>query len=246
MEHEPRLTCPCALADRPPLQVLPDEGPLPSLPSPARTRRPPSPSYLRDKTNEYAGSQAARAREQNPQHQHQYPYRQHYQSQDQSQDQQHREKRGLMSRKMMLMRSHTGSGMQQPRAASREAEHENSPAAPSSPLLPDRFKSDGMRKERRNSLGASSLDSDELASMPEFLSKYRNVESTDDDFTDGESTVPGQWRGYDEVDAQRRAAEEEEQASALLSQRAEQILANAKKRLNVRPIALSRGVRRHC
>lgn len=138
---------------------------------------------------------------------------------------QSQEKRGLMSRKMMLVRSQTGS------ANGQEALHvvgrnENTPLA-SSPLLGDKLTVLPNNNGRRGS--TSSLDSDDMAKMPEFLAKYRIADQTDDDVTDTDTaTIHG--RAYDE---QRKAKEEEEQASALLSKRAEEILANAKKRLNV-------------
>jgi hypothetical protein len=96
---------------------------------------------------------------------------------------------------------------------------------------------------RRTSAGGSSLGSEDMASLPQFLAKYENKDTnTTDDELEGDASVSQRDEPHiDEpsLEAQRRQQEENEQTSALLSQRAEQILANAKKRLNVRSKAPS-------
>lgn len=229
-----------------PDMVLPAEVDLPALPSPPRSRgRPPSPSYLRDKTNDARGD----SRSATPK----------------------KEKRGLMSRKMLLLRSRTGSGMnvnshqQQPIPRSVPAfsdmgygdyGYSHSPTAEtssgdsgsayaSSPTLmdlgnlaPEQANRPSV-EEKRVSTGGSSFNSEELAGIPSFLAKYDTTDATttDDEFPDSDSPAHQKY-GYSVsieggLDAHRKQQEEDEHNSAILSKRAEQILANAKKRLNV-------------
>ena len=81
----------------------------------------------------------------------------------------------------------------------------------------------------------SSADSDDLSTLPQFLAKYEpSIVSVTDDELD--SSPVAERYGYaisSGLEADRRRKEEDEQNSAILSQRAEEILANAKKRLNV-------------
>lgn len=82
-------------------------------------------------------------------------------------------------------------------------------------------------KENHRNSGSSSG----LSGMSEFLAKYKSSEETgSDDDTVDENALQFE---SSEVDAQRRKQELEEHNSAVLSKRAEDILANAKKRLNV-------------
>lgn len=82
-------------------------------------------------------------------------------------------------------------------------------------------------QEARRKSGSSSS----LSGMSEFLAKYEKPEETGSD----DETVDENASQFEssEVDAQRRKQQLEEHNSAVLSKRAEQILANAKKRLNV-------------
>lgn len=150
-----------------------------------------------------------------------------------------KEKRGLMSRKMMLLRSQTNSNSDI--SLSQPWQHGDHPsistiddhtAIPSSPTLTDVGK---LVPEPSRSSG-SSVTSEELVGMPAFLAKYhaseddkKEEDDDDDDETVGDSATVIE----DGVEAQRQQQEKAEQASAILSKRAEQILANAKKRLNV-------------
>ena len=91
---------------------------------------------------------------------------------------------------------------------------------------------------RRTSVGGSSLDSEDMSALPQFLAKYdiKDAAGTDDEL-DSDIATPQKF-GYSVsnesgMDAHRRQQEEDEHNSAILSKRAEQILANAKKRLNV-------------
>lgn len=91
--------------------------------------------------------------------------------------------------------------------------------------------------DRRTSMAESST-SDDMKGLPQFLARYGtpNGPDTDDEVESNHApqTYAYAASSYEEsFDAQRRQQEEEEQASAVLSQRAEEILANAKKRLNV-------------
>jgi len=198
-----------------PDMVLPDFGDLPPMPSPDRRVRPPSISYLKDITNEDAGMR-----------------------QQQSVGGQKKEKRGLMSRKMMLLRGRTYSNGV-PQAQSRSSTDEQDArqgAIASSPTIQETVPSGVDWAANANRQSVSSFNSDDFAAIPAFLSRYRNGDGTEDEYTDSESPAAQRKMGYSVsiaggADAQRK--EEEEQNSAMLSRRAEQILANAKKRLNV-------------
>ena len=162
-----------------------------------------------------------------------------------------------MSRKLLLLRSRTNSGMavngaQQsiPRSAPSPSEtpspssEEYGSAYASSPTLmdvgnlapPDHS---NQPDEKRVSMSGSSFNSDGMAGIPSFLSKYENNDgaATDDDVIDTDSPAQRKY-GYSVsieggMEAKRKQQEEDEHHSAVLSKRAEQILANAKKRLNV-------------
>ena len=214
-----------------PDMVLPNEPiQFPAISSPSRRawmERPPSPSYLRDKTAEHE--------------------RERSNSSGSGMTTPKREKRGLMSRKMMLLRSRTASNGLGVNGAQPALRNVSSEAAlqdhgsvyASSPTL---IVADHMNYEqqqpRRASASGSSVGSEDMSQLPQFLAKYEQngVIGTDDDF-DSDSPAP-QKLGYsvsDEsnLDARRRQQEEDEHNSAVLSKRAEEILANAKKRLNV-------------
>ena len=215
--------------------------------------RPPSLSYLREQTSGY-GSEQSQSRSATPK----------------------REKRGLMSRKMMLLRSRTGSGMnvnatQQPQPSS-ALQHEKrttdvasedyegacassptlmdvgnlAPVTPEEPvdfdfeqLQPVQYPAEQPQGDEGASDSDSSVSSEVMAGIPSFLAKYEATDTaTDDELFDSDS--PAHRRVAHSVsidgslDAHRRQQEKDEYNSALLSKRAEQILANAKRRLNVR------------
>ncbi|KAF2173238.1 hypothetical protein M409DRAFT_62804 [Zasmidium cellare ATCC 36951] len=192
---------------------------LPTVSSPPRvTRGPPSPSYLRDSGGESPSPKAAMGR---------------------------KEKLGLMSRKMMLLRSRTASGGA-PNGGSitRGSPSQGSIDAdfiPSSPILqdvgnlapeqPDYLQPPDMDR-RSNSGGSSSSD---ISGMTNFLAKYGKPDGASDDETEnGESSAPARYENSaEEHDAEADRRRQEEYNSAVLSKRAEQILANAKIRLNV-------------
>jgi hypothetical protein len=158
-----------------------------------------------------------------------------------------KEKRGLMSRKLMLLRSRTASD--RPEVTGRQDNTgrqdfpvrtdslEDTSTIPSSPTI---YSSDHLAPQsvgKRSSISGSSLNSDDYGALPAFLSRHRSREDTESEDTDTEKPA-GIRMGYSVSiaggsDVQRRTREEEEQNSAMLSQRAEQILANAKKRLNL-------------
>jgi len=205
-----------------PDMVLPGDIDSSASPSPARTyARPPSPSYLRNKTDHNGSVSSATP---------------------------NKERRGLMSRKMLLLRSRTGSGagaIALPTTPSR-APPSTSSATPeecayaSSPTIHDAsLFAPEQTDHKRLSASTSSFNSDELAAIPSFLAKYDSLNGTGaDDDTDLDSPAQKKY-GYSVsieggVDTHRRQQEEDERNSAMLSKRAEQILANAKKRLNVR------------
>ena len=214
-----------------PDMVLPNGAPS-NIPSPPRypTRdRPPSPSYLRDQTNKVGRARTGSASSGGA-------------------VTGKKEKRGLMSRKMMLLRSCTASGQNVhgiangngPRSV--PSSSDGRPSADytyaSSPTLMDVGNLAPEQPEpRRTSTGGSSLASDDMNGLPEFLARYDIPAGagTDDEL---ESVSPAPQK-YDYsvssesgLDAERRQKEEDEQNSAILSKRAEEILANAKKRLN--------------
>ena len=204
-----------------PDMVLPNAGSLYAPSSPADSLRgPPSITYLRDITNQHAGARASM------EHDRPQPAK--------------KEKRGLMSRKLMLLRSRTASNSKEDVSQTspvRQGSQEETSIA-SSPTIQDGDRlTPHSNQDKRSSIGASSFNSEEYAALPAFLHKYKKDE-TEDEETDTEK--PGAMRmGYScsiagGADARRKAQEEEEEHnSAMLSQRAEQILANAKKRLNL-------------
>jgi hypothetical protein len=203
-----------------PDMVLPNAVSIHAPDSPGTRRGPPSISYLRDITNQHASARANIDQER-PQ-----PAK--------------KEKRGLMSRKLMLLRSRTASDRQDKSQISpiRQGSLEETSIA-SSPTIQDGGRlTPQANQDKRLSIGASSFNSDDYAALPAFLSKYKSRDDTEDEGTDTEK--PGSMRmGYScsiagGADARRKAQEEEEEHnSAMLSQRAEQILANAKRRLNL-------------
>lgn len=204
--------------------ILPTAGSMHGPDSPESLRGPPSISYLRDMSNQDAEGRESMDRER-PR-----PAK--------------KEKRGLMSRKLMLLRSRTASNRQENTDAKQDYplqqdSLEEPVAIASSPTIHDGDRlAPQSHYDKRSSIGASSFNSEEYAALPAFLSRYKSRDETEDEDTDTEK--PSTMRmGYScsiagGADAQRKAQdEEEEQNSAMLSQRAEQILANAKKRLNL-------------
>ncbi|KAK5130214.1 hypothetical protein LTR08_002299 [Meristemomyces frigidus] len=238
-----------------PDMVLPSDAAFPTLPSPQGARgRPPSLSYLTEQTTGDA-LERLQSRSATPK----------------------KEKRGLMSRKMMLLRSRTGSGMnvyakqqQQvdiPRSAPLASDaasedyafsYASSPtlrdvgnlaSVPQTPEEPEQYRFEhcqlvkGLTEQdeadKRASTSGSSMNSEDLAGIPSFLAKYKMTDgtATDDELFDSDSPAPPTM-GYSVsieggLDAHRRQQEEDEHNSAILSQRAEHILANAKRRLNL-------------
>nr|POE47475.1 hypothetical protein CFP56_00806 [Quercus suber] len=216
---------------------------LPSLPSPPATDsdlaafspdqnllphnhiKPPSPTYLRDRVAE---DEHARNNTGTP------PTK---------------EKRGFMGRKRMLLRNQAN-GDSEIHPLSRpghQRDHpsistlNDEPALASSPTLTDI--GNGGNGFDRNSRGSS--NDEDIAGMPAFLTKYGSTKgmqsedglsrySRDDEEDDDNDTLMETATVIeDSVEAQRLQQEKDEQASAILSKRAEQILANAKRRLNV-------------
>lgn len=154
-----------------------------------------------------------------------------------------------MSRKMMLLRSRTASSTAQiPRSVpsdrseqdpDHDQDHDDYMYA-SSPTLMDvgGLLPEQPVQERRPSAGTEDYSDDELTGMGKFLAKYdtKDVIPSDDELD--EPSPAAQRYGYSVsieggMDEKRRKQEEDEQNSAILSKRAEAILANAKKRLNV-------------
>ncbi|GIZ40375.1 hypothetical protein CKM354_000371600 [Cercospora kikuchii] len=224
-----------------------DEKPLPQLPSPTLSnidmvlpmnsngasavtsppramQRPPSPSYLRDTNQEHNYRAGAMGK---------------------------KEKLGLMSRKMMLLRSRTGSNGGVVRAASSQSQT-SIDFVPSSPVLqdvgnlaPEKSGAEFLQlpeKERRRASGSSSSG---LSGMTAFLEKYGKASDEDTLYDSSEHATPARTDRRTSVDVggrpsleedpeeMRRRQQQEEYESAILSKRAEEILANAKKRLNV-------------
>lgn len=212
--------------------ILPtDQRGYSSVYSPPRSARgrPPSPTYLRKTTSRLAGDRS--------------------ESSGKAMALPKKEKRGLMSRKMLLLRSRTASSGVQVAAALLQPSHANyDDSYSSSPTLMDvgnlapPQESNMRRASASGSASGSSSCSDDMASLPQFLSKYDLDDTpTIDDELETEMTESQQ----DELDVERASVEErrqrqreDEHTSALLSQRAEQILANAKRRLNVRIVIL--------
>lgn len=192
----------------------------------ARRQRPPSPSYLRERSTQ--GSSSSPAGE--------YVAERDMGRKD-------NEKPGLVSRKMLLLRSRTGgtasNGNLRDFRRNRNISHGSIDSDYTSPVLQDvgnlapeqpvqqaeqlQLPEDESRRKSGSSSG--------LSGMADFLAKYAKPEGTGSD----DETVDDNALQFEsgEVDAQRRKQEMEEHNSAILSKRAEQILANAKKRLNV-------------
>ncbi|KXT10833.1 hypothetical protein AC579_1953 [Pseudocercospora musae] len=213
--------------------ILPNTA-LPSLSSPPRfSRRPPSPGYLRDTPSPNCSNASGMPATTMPK----------------------KDKLGLVSRKMMLLRTKTSSsgsinttGRITPRATPSPSPR-SIDFVPSSPILQDvgnlapelaePHLLQPPESERRRASGSSSSD---LSAMAGFLEKYSRRDGSSDEevllYDSSENATPvtseeARDSIADEADAQRRRQELEEYNSAILSKRAEQILANAKKRLNV-------------
>ncbi|KAM3418500.1 hypothetical protein BST61_g4480 [Cercospora zeina] len=221
-----------------------DEKPLPQLPSPTLSnidmvlpmdngvsavmspprpiQRPPSPSYLRNANQEHSYTAGPMGR---------------------------KEKLGLVGRRMMLLRGRTGSNGGVVRGSSSQA---STDLVPSSPVLqdvgnlaPEQSGADFLQlpeSERRRASGSSSSG---LSGMTGFLDKYGQASDEDTLYDSSEHATPGRTDGRTSADVgprlsleedpaeMRRRQQQEEYESAILSKRAEEILANAKKRLNV-------------
>lgn len=189
-----------------------------------RRTRPPSPSYLRERSS-------------NPS-----PADEHAGDRDMGRKDNERSG-GLVSRKMLLLRSRTGgtasNGNLRDARRMRNVSHDSIDSDYTSPVLQDvgnlapeqpAQQAEQLQlpdKELRRKSGSSSG----LSGMADFLAKYAKPEGTGSDDETVDDNAP-QFESS-EVDAQRRKQELEEYNSAVLSKRAEQILANAKKRLNV-------------
>ncbi|KAK4993913.1 hypothetical protein LTR50_000127 [Elasticomyces elasticus] len=192
-----------------PEMVLPDDFPLPMPSSPPRSWHPPSPSYLRDQ----ATTAVTPAK---------------------------RDKRGLMSRKLMLLRSRTGSGLAQSIENSGStrggAGYVESALASSPTLRLSSPQTDSTSRveggEKRFSTISSSIDSMDLEDM--HFAGFHGAESTDEEGFDQEAVQDAErWDAGGHRDPRQRQKESDEESSAALSRRAELILANAKKRLNL-------------
>lgn len=153
-----------------------------------------------------------------------------------------KERLGL-SRKMMMLRSRTSSNG----STVRGSPSPNSvDLVPSSPILqdvgnlaPEQPESDFLQLplsangQLRRTSGSSSS---ELSGSIVFLDKYSRAGVSSDDealYESSDIQLDSSTSIDDDADALRRRQEQEEYESAILSQRAEQILANAKRRLNV-------------
>ena len=191
--------------------------------------RPPSPSYLRDTPPQSVSSQSVRDRSSSGGSNMATPKK---------------EKRGLMSRKMLLLRSRTSSSgfgvhsTPDSRKSNRDFGDFDGGYGSSPTLMDVGNLAPETPAYRRESAGGSSLGSDDMKGLPQFLAKYESQNSSGpEDEWDGESPASNRYADTESVDtgleAHRRQQEEDEHNSAILSQRAEQILANAKKRLNV-------------
>ncbi|KAF2214974.1 hypothetical protein CERZMDRAFT_105345 [Cercospora zeae-maydis SCOH1-5] len=221
-----------------------DDHPLPQLPSPTLTnidmvlpidhgvsarmspprtmQRPPSPSYLRDATQEHSYTTAPMGR---------------------------KEKLGLVSRKMMLLRGRTSSNGG---IMCRSSSQASTDLVPSSPVLqdvgnlaPEQLGADFLQLPEPEPRRASGSSSSGLSGMTGFLDKYGKASDEDTLYDSSEYATPGRAGRRISVDVRprpsleedpaemRRRQQQEEYESAILSKRAEEILANAKKRLNV-------------
>lgn len=204
---------------------------FPMPPSPARTikkEEPPSPSYLVDPPNgsaTHVRSPSGTSMD--------LPAK--------------REKRGLMSRKMMLLRSRTAStGIV--KEVVLPSSPERDPAFRSSPTIVHMGSFAPVeRVASLSSTGTVTTDSEgeDIVARPQFLARYEpdDASGTDDELEGSPTETRNGYAASDftsNLEAHRRQNEEDEQHSAILSQRAEQILANAKKRLNVSTASQSR------
>ena len=176
-----------------------------------------------------------------------------------------KDRMGLMSRKMMLLRPRTGSGFGQrepqpaprsvPSEPPRESYEWNSRATDSPPTLMDVGNlapepppalrvTTALDESDRPSTAVSSANSDDVLIVPSFLANYENDTTDDDTDMGGSSPVNYSKYGYSvsieggastiaAEEQRKKVMDEEERNSAVLSKRAEQILANAKKRLNL-------------
>lgn len=224
--------------------ILPD-GPLANLSSPPRYHnRPPSPSYLRNDDNENDidddnndddpsmpsfGSRSATATLSAE-----------------------KERMGMMGRKMMLIRGKTGSNASSKGSASPRPtnSHIHTEFIPSSPVLqdvgnlaPERNEAAMLQPPEPDHRRTSGSSSSGISGISNFLDKYAAIDeggtSDDETLLYGSSAHATPSKHGDQADAddeeaaQRRKKEQEELNSAILSKRAEQILANAKIRLNV-------------
>ncbi|EME49514.1 hypothetical protein DOTSEDRAFT_68324 [Dothistroma septosporum NZE10] len=157
-----------------------------------------------------------------------------------------KEKLGLMSRKMMLLRSRTASrGSVNGSGTPRSQGSFDVDFILSSPVLQD---VGNLAPEQPEHLQLPELDrrsaspgssSSDVSGMTSFLARYAKPDGTsDDELYEGEgSPAIARWDSNvdqePDLDTERRKQRQDEYNSAILSKRAEQILANAKKRLNV-------------
>lgn len=144
---------------------------------------------------------------------------------------------------MMMLRSRTSSNGSTVRGSPSLSSVD---LVPSSPILqdvgnlaPEQPESDFLQLplsangQLRRTSGSSSS---ELSGSIMFLDKYSRTGFSSDDealYESSDIQLDGSTSIDDDADALRRRQEQEEYESAILSQRAEQILANAKRRLNV-------------
>lgn len=146
-----------------------------------------------------------------------------------------------MSRKMMLLRSRTASNGYGARAGQEATISPNAFLTDMGDIGPEQYPGSKWSTDE------SEAESEDMSGLPQFLAKYKSsarASRADDDLEGStavglheypESTVAPV---SDEDEEERLQKEKDEQASAILSKRAEQILANAKKRLNVRELAI--------
>ena len=212
--REPMRDRPMPLLPSPPSPTLtnPDlvlPNAVPDFSSPPRAnQRPPSPTYLRETSGERPTSSGTMGR---------------------------KEKFNSMSRKVMLLKTRHSSGGSNNNH--RNAQDYDS-GRPYTPILQDVGNLAPERTELPGLSNGESSSSDGSSTTGIATKNAKPEDDNDNDLDDGGNgsltpTYKTSVAIEDEIDVHRRKQEEEEYNSAILSKRAEEILANAKKRLNM-------------
>lgn len=190
-----------------PDMVLPDSLPEDAVRSPTSAGRPPSPSYLIAQHGQKVYAGMGRTVEQSS--------------------------RKVISRKRTFQRSRISSGRAPTDPNYSSPSFYSEPAYGSSPTVsiaagPTPRKSRLAEEDRRISVGASSINSEDWEAMqiPEFAGLDSDTETLGDDLDIG--TPPSETSAGDYVSKRMSSGQ-----SSVTLMRAELILANAKKRLNV-------------